>query len=101
MQNSDLFKQLGLSKLSDKDKLKLTEDLGGIVMSRVAARLEAILTTEQALEFETLLHTDEAKGFYYLETIVPNYPEIVSEEIEALRDDMKYTHAVVMKKLGY
>jgi hypothetical protein len=101
LRNNDLFKQLGLQNLSDEDKLKMSEGLGEVVLNRVADRLEAILTPEQAVEFDTLLQTDEAAAFSLLEKYVPEYPEIVAEEMEIVRSDMINTHAAVMKKLGY
>jgi hypothetical protein len=96
----DLFKQLGLEKLTDQEKFNLSEDLGGVALDRIASRLEAILTPEQASEFETMLHTDEKGAFELLERFVPDYPSIVQEEIQLLRDDVTATHAEVMKKLN-
>jgi hypothetical protein len=99
MADKDLFQQIGLEKLADQEKLNISEDLGAVAMDRIATRLEAILTKEQAREFEALLHSDEAKAFTLLKKFVPNYPSIVEEEINLLRDDIVDTHAEVMKKL--
>jgi hypothetical protein len=97
--NKDLFQQIGLEKLADQEKLNISEDLGAVAMDRIATRLEAVLTKEQAQEFEALLHSDEAKAFTLLKKFVPNYPSIIEEEINLLRDDIVDTHAEVMKKL--
>ncbi len=101
MKASDLFKQLGLEKLSDEEKLKLSEDLGEVALNRIADRLEAILTPEQASEFESMLQTDEAAAFQLLEKFVPNYQSIVEEEIVSLRQELVDTQAQVMKKLKH
>jgi hypothetical protein len=99
VQTQDLFKQLGLEKLADSEKLSLSEDLGGVALDRVANRLGAILTPEQASEFEAKLQTNEAAAFTLLEKFVPNYTSIAREEIELLRNEVVDTHAEVMKKL--
>ncbi len=96
----DLFKQLGLKKLSRQEKLDLSEDLGGVAMNRVADRLESLLTPEQVHEFETMLQTDEPKAFELLETFVPQYSAIVAEEIEQVRAEVTTTQAEVMKRLS-
>ena len=96
----DLFTQLGLEKLTDKEKLRLSDDLAAVALDRIASRLEAILTPEQAAQFENLLHTDEKGAFELLEKFVPDYPQIVQEEITLLRSDVVDTQADVMKKLG-
>jgi hypothetical protein len=99
MKTSDLFTKLGLEKLSDQEKLNLSEDLGGVALDRIAARFEEILTPEQALEFERLLKTDESKAFALLETFIPDYASIARDEIETLQAEIVDTHTAVMKKL--
>jgi succinate dehydrogenase flavin-adding protein (antitoxin of CptAB toxin-antitoxin module) len=96
-----LFKQLGLEKLSDQEKLNISEDLGEVALNNVADRLDAILTPEQTQAFEEMLQTDQAQAFALLETFVPNFSVIVAEEIESLRANLLDTHAQTMKNLGY
>lgn len=95
---NDLFKQLGLQKLSNEDKLRLSEDLGGVALERIAVRLEARLTPEQMDSFESLLQTDEAEAFTLLKEYVPDYQTIAREEIEQLQDEVINTHDSIMKK---
>lgn len=95
----DIFKQLGLENITAQEKLQLTEELGDVALNRFAARLESMLTDEQIVEFEALMQTDESAAFDLLEKFVPNYKQIVQEEIGLLRNDMLSTHAAVMEKL--
>lgn len=101
VKTGDLFKQLGLDKLSDQTKSDLSEELGQVALDRIASRLEALLTPEQADQFEAALQADEVKAFELLRQFVPEYPQIVQQEIAALRDDMTDSQADIMKKMGY
>lgn len=100
MKSKDFFTQLGLQKLSDQDKLDLSEDLGEIALDRIAVRIESLLTPEQIAEFEKTLETDETAAFELLKQFVPDYPTIAREEIDQLRAEIVHTHAAVMKKLN-
>lgn len=95
----DLFKRLGLGKLSDESKSALSEDMGEAAMARIAARLEAMMTPEQMSAFEDKLKTDEAAAFDLLKEYVPGYQSIAREEIDAVRDEIISAHDAVMKKL--
>ncbi len=98
--NQDLFEKLGMTNLSHEEKAKMSEDLGEVIMGRVATRMEAILTPEQAEEFEVLLQKDEATAFERLKQFVPNYDEIVQEEVDYMRIDMLETQAEVVERLS-
>lgn len=94
----DLFKQLGLQKLSKSSKNELSEQLGQVAMDRIAARLEAILTPEQAEEFESVLQRDEDEAFALLAQFVPEYPAIVIEEVTGVQNETVAMHDSIMQR---
>lgn len=99
--DDDLFQALGLAHLSDQEKEKMQEQLGGVVLERVLNRGEALLKRRDRKAFNRLRRTDSAGAYEMLERNLPTFSAIVQEEANRIRADMTDTHAAVMKKLGY
>jgi hypothetical protein len=99
MPGFELFGRLGLSGIPEKDKDLLSEELGAIVLDRIAIRLEQILNPKQAQEIEYQMETDGAAAIGLIKTYVPNFESLVSEEIAYLQSEIISAHEDVVNRI--
>lgn len=90
-----------LANLSEQAHQELTEDLGEVVLDRVAARFEATLSGRKARKFNAGWRAADAKSLQALERFISDHPEVVEEEGKRIMTQAADTHADVMKRLGY
>lgn len=91
MQNNDIFSLMGLNNLSEKDKENFINQFDIILMSRVMIRLDSILSAEQKVELDKVTAENKdnpEKIMEFLGNIVPDYENIIKEEIETLKNEM-------------
>jgi hypothetical protein len=88
--NDDLLVELGLSSLPEDEKAKMKAHIFETLEMRVGVRLASNMTEEQLNEFEAFIDKkDEASAFKWLETNFPNYKEIVADEFNKLKTEIK------------
>ena len=82
--------ELGLGALPPVEKNKMLAHIYETLEMRVGMRLAEKMTNEQLDEFEAFINNnDEAGALKWLETNFPNYKQVVAEELEKLKSEIK------------
>ncbi|MDO8265468.1 MAG: DUF5663 domain-containing protein [Candidatus Saccharibacteria bacterium] len=82
--------ELGLGALPPVEKNKMLAHIYETLEMRVGMRLAEKMTNEQLDEFEAFINNnDEAGALKWLETNFPNYKQVVAEELEKLKAEIK------------
>ncbi len=88
--DDNLLQELGLGALPPEEKDKFLKHIYETLEMRVGTRLAERMTDQQLDEFETFIdRKDDAGAFHWLETNFPNYKEVVAEEFEKLKSEIK------------
>lgn len=88
--DNSLLEEIGLGSLPDGEKNSLLRHIYETLEMRVGMRLADQMTNEQLDEFEQYFEAkDDAGAFKWLETNFPNYKEIVQEEFDKLKAEVK------------
>lgn len=87
--DDDFLASVGLAALPADDKKPMLQHIYSTLEMNVGMRLAENMTDAQLDEFEALMNAnDEAGALRWLETNVPNYREVVAEELEKLKKDI-------------
>lgn len=85
-----LLEELGLGALSRADKDAMKAHIYETLEMRVGVKLAERMTNEQLDEFEAFINrNDEAGALRWLETNFPNYKQVVADELEALKAEIR------------
>lgn len=88
--DNTLLEELGLASLPAPEKDKFLKHIYETLEMRVGTRLAEKMTDEQLDEFETFIDSkDDAGAFHWLETNFPNYKDVVADEFEKLKSEIK------------
>ena len=88
--DDDLLQELGLGGLPPAEKDKFLRHIYETLEMRVGTRLAERMTDQQLDEFEAFIDRNDDQGaFNWLETNFPNYKEVVAEEFEKLKKEIK------------
>jgi D-Tyr-tRNAtyr deacylase len=88
--DDNLLKELGLGSLSPSDKNRMLGHIYETLEMRVGMKLAEKMTNQQLDEFEAFIDkNDEAGALKWLETNFPNYKQVVADELEALKVEIK------------
>lgn len=88
--DDNLLQELGLGALPPAEKDKFLKHIYETLEMRVGTRLAERMTDQQLDEFETFIDRKDDQGaFHWLETNFPNYKEVVAEEFEKLKAEIK------------
>lgn len=103
--DDNLLQQLGLGALPPAEKNKMLAHIYETLELRVGMKLAEQMTDAQLDEFEKFIDSnDEAGALKWLETNFPNYKQVVADELEKLKSEIKeQAPAIVeatMKELG-
>jgi archaellum component FlaC len=95
--DDNLLKELGLGALPPAEKNKMLAHIYETLEMRVGMKLAEKMTNEQLDEFEAFIdRNDEAGALKWLETNFPNYKQVVAEELETLKNEIKQVaHQIV------
>jgi hypothetical protein len=95
--DDNLLKELGLGALPPAEKNKMLAHIYETLEMRVGMKLAEKMTNEQLDEFEGFIDkNDEAGALKWLETNFPNYKQVVAEELEGLKGEIKHVaHQIV------
>ena len=97
--DESLLSDLGLEKLSTEDKNSLLKHIYETLEMRVGVRLADQMTQDQLDEFEKYFEAkDDAGAFKWLETNFPNYKDIVQEEFDKLKEEVKLSVPEIIKQ---
>ncbi|HYF96472.1 MAG TPA: DUF5663 domain-containing protein [Patescibacteria group bacterium] len=88
--DNNFLKELGLDGLPADEKNKMLAHIYETLEMRVGVRLASGMTDAQLDEFESYINkNDEAGALKWLETNFPNYKDVVAEELEKLKQEIK------------
>lgn len=88
--DDNLLQELGLGALPSDEKDKFLKHIYETLEMRVGTRLAERMSDQQLDEFETFIdRKDDAGAFHWLETNFPNYKDVVAEEFEKLKSEIK------------
>ena len=82
--------ELGLGALPAEEKNKMLAHIYETLEMRVGMKLAEQMTDAQLDEFEGFINrSDEAGALNWLESNFPNYKQVVAEELERLKNEIK------------
>ena len=88
--DDNLLQELGLGTLPAQEKNKMLSHIYETLEMRVGMKLAERMTNDQLDEFESFIdRNDEAGALKWLETNFPNYKQVVADELEALKQEIK------------
>jgi predicted RNA-binding Zn ribbon-like protein len=88
--DDNLLRELGLGELPASEKNKMLAHIYETLEMRVGMKLAERMTNEQLDEFESFIdRNDEAGALKWLETNFPNYKQVVADELEVLKAEIK------------
>lgn len=88
--DDNLLKELGLGELPAADKNKMLGHIYETLEMRVGMKLAEQMTNEQLDEFEGYIdRSDEAGALKWLETNFPGYKQVVADQLEQLKNEIK------------
>lgn len=94
----NLLDELGLGALPETEKGSLLNHIYDTLEMRVGMRLADRMSNEQLEEFEKYFEAkDDAGAFRWLETNFPNYKEIVQEEFNKLKAEVRQTAPQILQ----
>lgn len=90
--DDNLLQELGLGSLPVEEKNKMLGHIYETLEMRVGMKLAEQMSNEQLDEFERFIDkNDEAGALKWLETNFPGYKQVVADELEALKSEIKKT----------
>lgn len=88
--DDNLLQELGLGALPVVEKNKMLQHIYDTLEMRVGMKLADQMSNEQLDEFESFIdRNDEPGALKWLEANFPNYKQVVAEELEALKQEIK------------
>lgn len=88
--DNKFLEELGLGSLPEAEKDKMKAHIYETLEMRVGMRLASGMSDAQLDEFESLMNaSDEEGALKWLETNFPNYKQVVAEELEKLKTEVK------------
>jgi len=99
--DDDLLKELGLGTLPADEKNKMLGQIYETLELRVGMKLAEQMSNEQLDEFESYIDKqDEAGALKWLETNFPNYKDVVGEELQNLKEEIKLSVPQILAAVG-
>jgi len=88
--DDNLLQELGLGALPVDEKNKMLGHIYETLEMRVGMKLAEQMSNEQLDEFEAYIdRNDEAGALKWLEANFPNYKQVVADELEKLKIEVK------------
>ena len=88
--DDNLLQELGLGTLPAVEKNKMLGHIYETLEMRVGMTLAQQMSEDQLKEFESFIDAnDEAGALKWLETNFPNYKQVVADELEKLKVEIK------------
>lgn len=98
--DNNLLKELGLGDLPEEERKKLLAQIYETLEMRVGVKLAEQMTDQQLDEFEGFIDkNDEAGALKWLETNFPNYKQVVADELEELKKEIKKDSSRIIESL--
>lgn len=95
--DNTLLEELGLGALPAEEKNKMLAHIYETLEMRVGMKLAESMTNDQLDEFESFIdRNDEGGALKWLETNFPNYKQVVADELEKLKGEIKTSAAQIV-----
>lgn len=89
---------VGLGSLPENDKKEMLRHIYEQLELRVGTKLASGMTDAQLDEFEALINNqDEAGALKWLETNFPNYKQVVADELQKLKEEVKISAPQILQ----
>ena len=99
--DDNFLQQLGLGSMPQEQKQAFLQHLYEELELRVGTRLSEGMSDEQLGEFEKLIDAqDDAGALRWLEAHRPNYKDVVSEELEKLKQEVITNRDLILGDLA-
>lgn len=96
--DDNLLRELGLGDLPAEEKNKMLAHIYETLELRVGMKLAEQMTDAQLDEFEGFIdRNDEAGALKWLETNFPDYKQVVADELEKLKAEIKQQAPAIMQ----
>jgi len=96
--DDNLLRELGLGNLPPAEKNKMLAHIYETLELRVGMKLAEQMTDQQLDEFEAFIDkNDEAGALKWLETNFPHYKDVVAQELEKLKTEIKAQAPAIME----
>lgn len=98
--DDNFLRELGLGALPAAEKNKMLSHIYETLEMRVGVRLASGMTDAQLDEFESYINNnDESGALKWLETNFPNYKDVVAEELNKLKDEVKASASQILAEV--
>lgn len=88
--DDNFLKELGLGELPVDEKTKMLGHIYETLEMRVGMQLASGMTDAQLDEFEGFINRQDEEGaLRWLETNFPNYKQVVADELDKLKSEIK------------
>ena len=99
--DNNFLKELGLDSLPPDEKNKMLAQIYETLEMRVGVRLASGMSDAQLDEFEGYINkNDEAGALKWLETNFPNYKDVVAEELNKLKEEVKASAPQILAEVA-
>ncbi len=96
--DDNLLKELGLGDLPAAEKNKMLSHIYETLELRVGMKLAEQMSDAQLDEFEGFIdRNDEAGALKWLESNFPDYKQVVSDELDKLKAEIKHQAPAIMQ----
>ncbi|HET7528627.1 MAG TPA: DUF5663 domain-containing protein [Candidatus Saccharimonadales bacterium] len=96
--DDNLLRELGLGELPAAEKNKMLAHIYETLELRVGMKLAEQMTDAQLDEFEGFIdRNDEAGALKWLETNFPDYKQVVADELEKLKAEIKQQASAILQ----
>ena len=96
--DDNLLRELGLGDLPAAEKNKMLAHIYETLELRVGMKLAEQMSDAQLDEFEGFIdRNDEAGALKWLETNFPNYKQVVADELDKLKGEIKQQAPAIMQ----
>lgn len=98
--DDSLLEEIGLIALPKAERDQLLRQIYETLEMRVGMRLAERMTDQQLDEFERFIDTnDEAGALKWLETNFPDYKQVVADELEKLKGEIKKDSGKILEAM--
>jgi hypothetical protein len=92
MQDEDIIKEFGLENFSKEEQANLIKQVGETLKIRVGMKLADVMSDDQLEQFQTVMDSgNEEEANKWLAANVPNYVQLVADEMKAIKSEIKQT----------
>lgn len=96
--DENLLMELGLGNLPQEDKKPFLKHIYETLEMRVGMKLAEQMSDAQLSEFEQFIdRKDDSGALKWLETNFPNYKQVVAEEFDKLKSEIKNDAAKIIE----